>query len=140
MADKLSQDELLDKCAEQNPAYPRAAFAFVSNAVHETARELARTNHKPPRHITGRELCEGMRALLIRDYGRLAAEVLAAWNIQETADFGNIVYALVEIGLLSVSPNDSRTDFIDVFRFHDAFVKPFLPPKTDRPLPAIDFL
>ena len=140
MAEKPSQDELLDKCAEQNPAYPRAAYAFVCNAVHEIARELSRNNRKAARHITGQELCEGMRALLIRDYGRLAADVLAAWNIGETADFGNIVYSLVEIGLLSVSPNDSRTDFIDVFRFHDAFVKPFQAAKTDRPLPTIDFL
>ena len=140
MAEKPSQDELLDKCAEQNPAYPRAAYAFVCNAVHEIARELSRNNRKAARHITGQELCEGMRALLIRDYGRLAADVLSAWNIGETADFGNIVYALVDIGLLSVSSNDSRTDFTDVYRFYDVFVKPFLTAKNDRPLPVIDFL
>ena len=52
----------------------------------------------------------------------------------------NIVYALVDIGLLSVSDQDSRTDFIDVYRFHDVFVKPFQAAKADRPLPVIDFL
>ncbi|MBR4519213.1 MAG: hypothetical protein IKO65_09460 [Victivallales bacterium] len=140
MADKPSQDELLDKCAEQNPAYPRAAYAFVCNAVHEIAREIARNSRKTARHITGQELCRGMQTLLIRDYGRMAADVLSAWNIGETADFGNIVYALVDIGLLSVSNNDSRTDFIDVYRFHDVFVTPFQAAKNNRPLPVIDFL
>ncbi|MBR4124830.1 MAG: hypothetical protein IKR13_01385 [Victivallales bacterium] len=140
MADKPSQDELLDKCAEQNPDYPRAAYAFVCNAVHEIAREFSRPQRKAAQHITGQELCEGMRGLLIRDYGRMAADVLTAWNIEETADFGNIVYALVDIGLLSVSPNDSRTDFIDVYRFHDAFVKPFMTAKSSQALPVIDFL
>ncbi len=140
MADKPSQDELLDKCAQQNPDYPRAAYAFVCNAVHEIAQNINRPKHRNSHHITGQELCKGMCDLLLRDYGRMAADVLDAWNVEETADFGNIVYALVEVGLLSVSENDSRTDFIDVFRFHDVFVKPFQVAKTQRPLPSIDFL
>ena len=140
MADQPSQDEQLDKCAELNPAYPRAAYEFVCNAVHEIAHEIARSSRKPPQHISGQELCEGMRALLIRNFGRMTADVLDAWNISETVDFGNIVYALVDIGLLSVNEQDSRTDFTDVYRFHDVFVKPFQPAKSDRPLPVIDFL
>ena len=140
MPDQPSQEELLDKCAQQNPSYPRAAYAFICNAVHEISREMARLQHHKPRHITGQELCEGLRGLLLREYGRLASDVLSAWNISETADFGNIVYALVDIGLLSVSNEDSRTDFTDVFHFHDAFVKPFSRQTIDKPLPVIDFL
>ncbi|MBQ4479348.1 MAG: hypothetical protein II943_01790 [Victivallales bacterium] len=140
MPEQPSQEELLDKCAQQNPTYPRAAYAFICNAVHEISRELARLQHRKPSHITGQELCEGLRGLLLREYGRLACDVLAAWNISETADFGNIVYALVDIGLLSVSDEDSRTDFTDVFRFHDAFVRPFSKQTVDKPLPVIEFL
>lgn len=140
MADQPSKDELLDKCALQHPEYPRAAYAFVSNAVPEISREIARLQHSKPRHITGQELCEGLRGLLIRTFGRMATDVLTAWNIRETADFGNIVYALVDIGLLSINEKDSRTDFTDVFGFSEAFVKPFSRQTIDKPLPVIDFL
>ncbi|MBR6471140.1 MAG: hypothetical protein IKS83_05045 [Victivallales bacterium] len=140
MADQPSQKELLDKCARQHPEYPRAAYAFVCSAVREISRKMTHLQHGRPRHITGQELCEGMRGLLIRDYGRMAADVLSAWNIGETTDFGNLVYALVETGLLTLNEKDSRTDFTDVFRFHDAFVKPFSRQTIDKPLPVIDLL
>ena len=140
MNEPLSHEQLLDKCAVQNPTYPRAAYAFVCHAVRDVANELAKQQQGAPRHISGQELCEGLRKLLIRHFGRLTAAVLSHWNISETTDFGNIVYALVDVGLLSVSAEDSRTDFTDVYRFHEAYVKPFLCRSVATPLPVIDFL
>jgi len=52
-------------------------------------------------------------------------------------DFGNMVFNMVEIGLLAKTENDSQADFEDGYDFIDAFRKPYLPasrlnsPSTD---------
>jgi uncharacterized repeat protein (TIGR04138 family) len=47
--------------------------------------------------------------------------VLEYWGVTSTADLGDIVFALVETGLLMSQPGDSRLDFVGVFDFDEAF-------------------
>ena len=49
------------------------------------------------------------------------------WGIHSCADFGEIVFNMVEIGLLAKTENDSREDFKNGYSFEHAFRKPFLP-------------
>ena len=58
--------------------------------------------------MTGRELCEAVRKLALRQYGLLAATVLAHWGIRSTSDIGDIVYNMIATGDLEKTPNDSR--------------------------------
>ena len=44
-----------------------------------------------------------------------------------TDDFGQVVFNLVNSGVLGKNENDSPNDFKNVFTFDDAFVKPFAP-------------
>ena len=53
--------------------------------------------------------------------GFLARTVFAEWGIYQTADFGEIVFNLVEVGHLSKQETDSKEDFGDVFDFEEAF-------------------
>ncbi|MFI5245144.1 MAG: Minf_1886 family protein, partial [Gemmatimonadales bacterium] len=73
------------------------------------------------RHITGRELVEACRGLALQRYGVLARMVLEYWGVTSTADFGNIVFTLVDLGLLLSQASDTREDFEDIFDFQDAF-------------------
>ena len=61
-----------------------------------------------------------------RGVGRTAALnaarlVLEHWGVTCTSDIGDIVFTLVDMGLLVSQPNDSRDDFYGVFDFAHAF-------------------
>jgi uncharacterized repeat protein (TIGR04138 family) len=72
-------------------------------------------------HVTGRDLCHGLRDFAIEQYGLMARTVLRRWNIQSTDDFGAIVFAMVEAGLMHKTDDDALDDFADVFDFVVAF-------------------
>jgi uncharacterized repeat protein (TIGR04138 family) len=78
-------------------------------------------------HVTGQQLCEGGRQLALKHFGPMAATVLEYWGIRKTADFGDMVWNLIELGVFGKTDTDSREDFKDVYSFHDAFVAPYLP-------------
>ena len=73
------------------------------------------------RHITGQQLCIGLREYAIQRYGMLAPVVLRHWNVLRTEDFGRIVYRLIDVGLMSRTPDDSLSDFIGVYEFDEVF-------------------
>ena len=73
------------------------------------------------RHLSGQQLSLGLREYAIDRFGMLAPCVLRNWNIVRTEDFGRIVYALIEMGELSRSTDDSIDDFRCVFDFEEAF-------------------
>ena len=70
--------------------------------------------------MTGRELCEAVRRLALRQYGLMAAAVLSHWGIRSTSDIGDIVYNMIATGDLEKTPSDSRADFNNVFDFETA--------------------
>jgi len=75
-------------------------------------------------HVSGQELCLGLRSLAVEKYGLLARTVLHGWGVRGTEDFGRIVYAMVDAGLLRTSENDSMDDFRGVYDFDEAFDEP----------------
>ncbi len=72
-------------------------------------------------HVDGEQLCYGLRDLATERWGLLAPSVLSHWGIRSTRDFGRMVFALVEQGLLAKQPEDDIRDFDDIFEFGEAF-------------------
>jgi len=70
------------------------------------------------RHVSGQQLCWGLRDLALEKWGLMASAVLRKWRIYSTEDFGRIVFALVEAGHLQKRPFE---DFKNVYDFHEAF-------------------
>lgn len=104
--------------------HPPNAFIFVQEGLGHTIETLARTDPSfPPegRHVTGQELCMGLRDLALQRFGPLARTVLASWGIHSTEDFGRLVFALVDAGLLRKTDEDSLDDFRGVYDFDEAF-------------------
>jgi uncharacterized repeat protein (TIGR04138 family) len=66
----------------------------------------------------------------------MAMEVLAHWGVRTCEDFGEIVFNLVEIGVLGTTRQDSRSDFAHGYDFFEAFRNPFLPAQQQRHLQA----
>ena len=77
------------------------------------------------RHIGGRELLEGIRSFAADQFGALAPLVFDRWGVKATDDFGEIVFNLIDGGLLSRRPEDSRLDFVDGYNFEDTFAEQF---------------
>lgn len=116
MTDLQFAEDILDRLQEKNPRFHGKAYLFVLSALHHVLENLVE-----PRHITGRELSKGVRDLALERFGPMARSVLEHWGIHATGDFGEIVFALVECGILIKRDEDSPEDFQDVFDFEKAF-------------------
>jgi len=106
----------------QDTRYTAEAYFFVRDALDHTVRRL-----ETPRHISGQELLDGMREYALQEFGPVAKRVLSEWGINECVDFGNIVFNLVNEGLLGKTNEDSIEDFMNGYDFHEAFIQPFRP-------------
>lgn len=104
-------------------AYPPEAYDFVQQGLSYTVQLVHGPAAKPRanRHVTGQDLCEGMRAYALDQYGMLARSVLRHWNIEATLDFGRIVFAMIEAGQMQKTDDDTIEDFRDVYDFRAAF-------------------
>jgi uncharacterized repeat protein (TIGR04138 family) len=107
--------------------YAPGAYAFLQDGLGYTTELVdrrvddLRSLDELDRHVTGQQLCMGLRDFAIEQYGLLALVVLRHWGIRRTEDFGAIVFRLVDLELLHTSPQDSENDFRAIFQFDDAF-------------------
>jgi uncharacterized repeat protein (TIGR04138 family) len=125
MPELAFRDGVMDRIRLRESRYDERAYLFVLAALEFVQQRLPQR-----RHLTGPELAEGCRDLALARYGVLARTVLEHWGIRSTADFGEVVFALVDTGLLMSQPHDSKDDFIGVYDFHEAFDRayPWTPP------------
>lgn len=117
---------------EKTGPYPPEAYSFVREGLAHTVEALSGV-HEPDdaaelaentgegQHITGQQLSLGLREYAIEQYGMLARTVLERWHIRKTEDFGRIVYAMIDAGLMRRSESDNFEDFVGVYDFDDAF-------------------
>jgi len=104
------------------------AYLFLYEALAFTQNELGRDGRELPsekRHVTGTELLEGIRKYASTLFGPLAPTVFKSWGIRESSDFGEIVFNLVEHGLLGKTEEDRREDFEGGFDLEKAFEGPY---------------
>ncbi len=112
--------ESILRICRRDGRYAPQAYYFVFDALDYTIQRMNKM-----RHVTGRELLEGVRLYATENFGFLARSVLEEWGVRSTEDLGNIVFNLVEGELLSRTETDKREDFVDVFDFDDAFDQSF---------------
>ncbi|PIQ82744.1 MAG: hypothetical protein COV76_01900 [Candidatus Omnitrophica bacterium CG11_big_fil_rev_8_21_14_0_20_64_10] len=124
--------EKLEGICRQEPRYKPEAYLFLLAALHHTVSRLPKR-----RHISGQELLTGIREYGLDQFGGLTVEVFTHWGVETTEDFGRIVFALVEAGLLGKTEEDSLADFQDVYQFETAFdPAPLYRIKSGRSVPA----
>jgi len=82
---------------------------------------------KAPRQISGAELSDGLRKSALQEFGPLAKTVLNRWGVRTTRDFGEMVFVLLDAGLLGKTDEDRIEDFDNLYNFDDAFRAPFHP-------------
>ena len=114
---------------EKDTRYDRDSYYFVREGLDFTLKMLKKQAHSLPaqRHISGQELLEGLRRYAIDQFGPMAKTVLSYWGIHKCADFGEIVFNMVEKGILGKTEQDSLEDFRAGYDFDEVFVKPYQP-------------
>lgn len=130
---------LLDLIAKDT-RYTAEAYEFIRNALNYAHDELGlgkvdeevvkaslETEGDLPEeaHLTGQQLCEAIRQYSITQFGFMAKTVLNSWGLNETLDFGEVVYNLIDIGMMRKSESDSKEDFAEVYDFDRVFVDDF---------------
>ena len=129
----INFEEVLEKILAKDSRYHREAYLFVREGLDHAQKLMSKTNKNEIRHISGQELLGGLRDYGLSQYGPLTATVLSEWGIHRCEDFGELVFNMVEAGLLSKTDTDSRDDFKGGYDFYDAFSKPFLPASRSAP-------
>ena len=100
----------------KNPKYTPEAYTFVMDALNFALFKI-----REHRHLSGRELSHACRELALELWGSMARHVLNGWGMYTTTDIGEIVFTMIELDVLSKSPEDRKEDFNDVFSFPSAF-------------------
>lgn len=120
MAELAFREGIMDRIRIREPRFDEQAYLFVLSAL-----EMCQAQLTVRRHITGAELARAARDLALERYGLMASVVLEHWGISSTADIGDIVFTLVDLGFLLSQPQDTRDEFVDVFDFDLAFERDY---------------
>ena len=110
----------MDRIRMREPRFDERAYVFILAALEYSQQRL-----EERRHITGRELALACRDLALERFGVMARLVLEHWGLRTSADIGDVVFTLVDLGLLMSQPTDSREEFIGVFDFDQAFEREY---------------
>jgi uncharacterized repeat protein (TIGR04138 family) len=111
-----SVEDIVGQICRRHPRYAPNAHYFVLEALHKRLHIL-----ESPRHVTGEELAESARQLAMDRFGLLARTVLEHWGIHSTADIGEIVFLLVDHGVLTKQETDRIEDFEGLYCFEQVF-------------------
>jgi uncharacterized repeat protein (TIGR04138 family) len=95
------------------------------HAEYAMERGDGETGDGKQRHVTGQQLCEGIRQYALSQFGYMSKTVLNNWGVRSTSDIGSIVYKMINAGIMKKSSKDRRAHFDDVFDFDEAFEQNF---------------
>jgi uncharacterized repeat protein (TIGR04138 family) len=104
--------------------YPPQACQFIREGLAHTVKMVHGEGgdaEDESRHVTGQQLCLGLRDFAVRRYGLLARTVLRTWNIHTTEDLGKLVFSMIEAQLMRKTDDDRLEHFQGVFDFEEAF-------------------
>jgi uncharacterized repeat protein (TIGR04138 family) len=113
--------ERFERAVREDGRYAPEAFEMLHRGLELATKMKFGGQADSPRHVSGQELCEALRVLALQLWGPLAREVLRRWNIHRTRDFGEMVYLMIDLGLMGKQESDDISDFDDVYDFAGAF-------------------
>jgi uncharacterized repeat protein (TIGR04138 family) len=109
MREEINFWETVHKIRSRDKRFNEEAYVFIIEALEYTLGRMERR-----RHISAKELLDGMVDYARSRYGMLSFAILESWGIRNTADIGSAVIHLVEGGILAKRESDSAEDFEDV--------------------------
>ncbi len=113
---EMIRKELIESGRDRR--YRIGGYEFVLNGM-----EFYITSIGEKRHVKGRELSRGLLLFAQKQFGPLAKTVLNYWGITTIRDIGNIVYNMIDLGIMTKRPDDSIEDFYEEFDIDSYFNK-----------------
>ncbi len=132
MSDKNFPDVIREIHA-QDSRFGKGAYYFVREALDHTLKTMEKSQRGKGGHVSGDELLEGIREYALERFGPMTMTMMDHWKISKCRDFGEIVFNLVDHGILGRTENDSLEDFDKGYDFKRAFEDPFLPKSKKNP-------
>jgi uncharacterized repeat protein (TIGR04138 family) len=112
------QREIAD-IVRRDPRYPYEAYEFVFDALAHREKALGPAARgggaEAADDFSGPELLYALRDFARREFGLMARVVFRRWGVNRTDDFGEIMFNLIDAGLISKTARDSRRDFHAVY-------------------------
>ena len=118
MGEFLNLEAALDGVVDRDPRYHRAAYIFVQRALHYYRERHG--GHGEAGHLKGAELLQGVRELALAEFGPLSRNVLNNWGLHRGEDVGEIVYNLIDEGLMTKTEEDHKEDFGGIMDFGES--------------------
>ena len=119
----------LEALVHQDTRYAYEAYEFVFAALAHTLVMMGKTQSDEGTdqefHVSGQQLLGGVRDLAQGEFGLMARTVFRLWGIDHTSDFGEIVFNLIEAGLMNKTARDDRKDFADVYDLDEALARDY---------------
>jgi uncharacterized repeat protein (TIGR04138 family) len=122
----------LQPIVQRDARYMVESYEFVMHALDHTHKMLGRRppdQHADPEdprfHVTVRQWVEGICDHARREFGLMAPVVFRMWGVRNTDDFGEIVFNLIDAGLMTRTADESRADFHAVLDLDTALVQGF---------------
>jgi uncharacterized repeat protein (TIGR04138 family) len=124
---EINFDEAVELILTRDSRFSRDAYTFVREALDYTQKLIGKEAQGQIRHVSGQELLDGIRHYALQQFGPMVMTVFEEWGVRSSRDFGEIVFNMVEIGLLAKTDRDTREDFQNGYDFVEVFRKPFQP-------------
>ena len=128
-----SFQDTVNEIIKKDSRFEADAYFFLVEALDVTVKSIRKNQPDHGRHVSGKELLEGIKEYALDEFGPMTHTVFAEWGIHSTQDFGEIVFNLVEAGRLGKTESDSREDFKNAYDFDEAFLMPFEPQAEEPP-------
>ena len=118
---EIDVEALLLEARRRDGRYRLAAYRFVlGEGIEYTMREHLNIPRGEYRHMTGREIAEGLRGLALREFGPLAYDVWKWWGVTTTRDWGEVIFNMIAVGLLNANDDDRPEDFDNIYDVREA--------------------
>ena len=127
----LGFQEAVEKILLNDQRYRTDAYFFLRDVLDFTIKRRKKQQKQRKEgsslHVTSSELLEGFRLQTLKEFGPMSVTVLDYWGVKSGSDIGQIIFNLIEAGVLGKTENDTLTSFSNAFDFEKVFVLPFQP-------------
>jgi uncharacterized repeat protein (TIGR04138 family) len=114
----IDYEAILDGILERDPRYAREAYLFVQQALYFYREKYG--GSREGGHLRGSEVLQGVRELGLSQFGPMARTVLNHWGVKAGEDVGEIVYNMIEVGLMRKTEDDEKGDFAGIMKFDES--------------------
>ena len=118
---EVATDNVLNAIVSRDARYTKDAYLFALEGCQNIWEKQYAAGDLSVTHVSGGSLLEAFRKHALTLFGREAKSMLNARGIFNCEDFGEVVFNLVDAGLLLGRAEDTKDDFRGGYDFEMAF-------------------